>query len=95
MLWMQIEGLIPLMFEMLQPKASLCSHKSIRNFCSSTLLKASLMITENEESLSKKLNHKFDGKGLSSSLGGSWVNVIDLDAYARGSPSFGWIDSGM
>ena len=70
-LCVQIEGLLPLMSEMVQPKAFLCSRKILSNFSSSTSLKDLLIITRKVESWPKKVYLKFDGSGLSSSLGGS------------------------
>ena len=70
-LCVQIEGLIPLMLEMVQPKAFFCSRKILSNFSSSTSLKDLLIIIGKVESWPKKAYLKFDGSGLSSSLGGS------------------------
>ena len=70
-LCVHIEGLIPLMSEMVQPKAFLFSHKILSNISSSTSLKDLLIITGKVESWPKKVYLKFDGSGLSSSLGGS------------------------
>ena len=70
-LCVQIEGLIPLMSEMVQPKAFLCSRKILSNFSFFTSLKELLIITGKVESWPKKAYLKFDGNGLSSSLGGS------------------------
>ena len=68
---MKIVGLIPLMSEMVQPKAFFCSRKILSNFSSSTSLKDLLIINGKVESWPKKAYLKFDGSGLSLSLGGS------------------------
>ena len=70
-LCVQVEGLIPLVSEMVQPKAFLCSCKILSKFSSSTSLKELLIITEKVESWPKKAYLKFDRSGLRLSLGGS------------------------
>ena len=89
----QIEGPIPLMSEMVQSKAFLCSCKILSNFSSSTSLKDLLIITRKVESWPKKAFLKFDGSGLSSSLGGSFGGDVGWHDFK--SSTFGCIEGGM
>jgi len=67
------EGLIPLMFAMVQLRASLCSLSTSSNFPSWSLSKWEEMIIGKVSESPRKAYFNVLGKGLSSNLGAQWL----------------------